>query len=100
MTPRDLYSRLLNTKQCITSRRTFEGYHEVYHYFSLANAASHRGGNLSTALLHPSLLGANLLHHLHLLWAAAPVPVAPPMTPSCLASFMDLMVILLHDAPN
>jgi hypothetical protein len=56
------------------------------------------GGNLSTALLHPPLVGANLLHHLHRLRATAPAPVAPPAAPSCLASFVDLMVILLHGA--
>jgi hypothetical protein len=56
------------------------------------------GGNLSTALLHPPLVGANLLHRLHLLRAAAPALVAPPAAPSCLASFVDLMVILLHGA--
>jgi hypothetical protein len=56
------------------------------------------GGNLSTALLHAPLVGANLLHHLHRLRAAVPAPVASPAALSCLASFVDLMVILLHGA--
>jgi hypothetical protein len=44
MTPHDLYSRLLNTEQRIASRRSSEGYHEVYHNTSSANAASRGGG--------------------------------------------------------
>jgi hypothetical protein len=44
MKPRDLYSRLLNTEQRIASRCSSEGYHEVYHGSSLANASSRGGG--------------------------------------------------------
>jgi hypothetical protein len=44
MTPRDIYSRLLNTKQRIISCHSFEGYHEVYNDNSSTNAASRGGG--------------------------------------------------------
>jgi hypothetical protein len=99
MTPRDLYSRLLNTEQCITSRRSFEGYHEVYKNNSLANAASCGGGKTQNRPApSPALEGASHQRHLRHPRAVVPAPAALPAAPSCLASFVDLMAILLHGA--
>jgi hypothetical protein len=44
MTPRDLYSFLLNTEQRIASRRSTDGHHEVFHDTSSTSAASRGGG--------------------------------------------------------
>jgi hypothetical protein len=59
MTPRDLYSFLLNTEQRIASRRSTDGHHEVFHDTSSSNAASRGGVSLSIDLVlpHPLLGG-------------------------------------------
>jgi hypothetical protein len=44
MTPRDLYSRLLNTEQHIASRRSTDGPYGVYHDTSSANMTFRGGG--------------------------------------------------------
>jgi hypothetical protein len=96
MTPRDLYSSLLNTEQCLASHHSTKGYHEVYHDASLANVASHGGGKLQYRHDVPSSsVGANLL----LLrppptQAVALVPAALRVVLKYHGNSVDLMVIL------
>jgi hypothetical protein len=84
MTPCDIYSRLLNTKQRIISCPPRPMRHLAV------------GVSSKTALLlrPPQEVASHLCHP----WAVVPTPAAPLVAPRCLVSYVVSMTILLHGA--